>query len=45
MTIDPKDDLINTFASIMVGVATCHAKQNYNTNEFKLLYKSILFVV
>ena len=26
MTIDPRDDLIDTFASIMVGVVTRHAK-------------------
>jgi len=32
MTVDPRDELIDTFASIMVGVARCHAKQNYDTD-------------
>jgi len=38
MTIDPRDELIETFASMMVSVVGRHAKHSYDTDQFKLLY-------
>lgn len=45
ITCDPLDDTVGPFESTMAGVAKGLARHNYNTQEFKLLFQSLRYLV
>ncbi len=45
ITCDPMDDTIDQFNCLVAGVARQHAQVNYNTDEYKLFYDSLIYIV
>ena len=41
---DPLDDTIDQFNGLMAGAAGLQSKVDYDTEEFKLFYESLLYV-
>ena len=44
-TCDPQDDLIESFVSVMAGVSKICSKQNYDTQDFRIFYSSLLVLM
>lgn len=41
---DPCDEIVDLQSSLCVGVAAQHAKNKYDSDEWKQFYKSLIFV-
>lgn len=45
VTCDPLDDTVDQFSNLMIGVASKLCKTDYNSEDWKVFFESILYLV